>query len=370
MNIKRLKSQRQATSEQMSGLVQNKRDGELLNEEERAKFDEFAEQIKEIDLNIKKVEELRSLQESKAVEVQPDNEEFRSFLKGEEVRSQTVGTNSQGGYLAQGSTADRIVEKMKDFGGMMANSQILQTENGSDLLYPTLDDLSNDAVITAETDARRTGPDLVFGNITLKSFTYDSGIIKVSNELIQDSKIDVEGIVINALAQRIQRKLETDFTIGNGTTAPAGVLTQAPEGAETSITASVNVDDVIDLLHSVDEVYAMNGKFMMNSNTLKALRKLKDSDGNYLLTSPIEGAKRLLLGKEIIVDNDMPDIATGAKPILFGDFNQYLVRSVDGLNIFRFNEKYQDTNEVGFKASARFDGTLLQPAAIKHLVVK
>jgi len=108
---------------------------------------------------------------------------------------------------------------------------------------------------------------------------------------------------------------------------------------------------------------------MMNKNTLLAISKLKDGQGNYLVANAVTGASKMLFGKPIVVNNNMPDMATGTKPIVFGDISAYMVRNVQGLNIVKFNELYQETNEIGFKASGRFDGTLLDPAAVKHLIM-
>lgn len=372
MNIKLLKAEREKLTASMSELVNNQRSGETMNDADKVTFENAKNRVKAIDEDIARIEELRSLQSANAVEVKSsdDTEEFRSFLKGQEVRSQTVGTPSAGGYTVGASVANRLIEAIRNNNGMIESASTITTAKGDELSYPTLDDTdaANDAVIKAETDARRNGPDLVFGSIPLKSFTYDSGIIKISNELVQDSSVNIEQIVINSLSKRIQRKLQKDFTIGSGTTEPAGLLTSTLLG-KTSAAVGITADELLELQFSVDSEYAANGKYMMNSNTFLAISKLKDGQGNYLVTSATNGTTRSLFGKPVVINDNMPDVAAGSKPIVFGDLSQYLIRNVKGINVFKFNEKYQDTNEVGFKASARFDGVLLQPAAVKHLLI-
>lgn len=367
MNIKKLRAEREELTTQMSELVNNQRSGDSMTVEDKTKFDEASARVKEIDEDISRLEELRSLQETATVEVKTndDTQEFRSWLQGQEFRSQTAGTNTAGGYTVGADVANRLIETMKSTNGMIESASSITTATGADLSYPTLDDTdsANDAVIKAETDTRRSGPDLVFGTIPLKSFTYDSGIIKISNELVQDSSVNVEQIVINALSARIARKLQKDFTVGVGTTEPSGIITQTILGVTAASATTITADELLDLQFSIDEAYSANAKYMMNNNTFLAVRKLKDGQGNYLVTG------KTLHDKPIVINNNMPDLAADAKPIIFGDLSQYLVRNVKGINVFKFNELYQETNEIGFKASARFDGTLLQPAAVKHLVM-
>lgn len=371
MNIKSLKAQREELTAKMSELVNNQRSGETMSDTDKATFEDAKNRVKAIDEDIARIEELRSLQTANAISVNTndDVEEFRSFLKGQEVRSQTVGTNTAGGYTVGASVANRLIEAIRNNNGMIESASTITTAKGDDLNYPTLDDTdaANDAVIKAETDARRSGPDLVFGSIPLKSFTYDSGIIKISNELVQDSAVNIEQVVINALSKRIQRKLQKDFTIGAGTTAPAGLLTSTLLGKTAATANGIVADELLELQFSVESEYAANGKYMMNSKTLLAISKLKDGQGNYLLSNAVDGISKTLFGKQIVINDSMPDIAAESKPVVFGDLSQYLIRNVKGINVFKFNEKYQDTNEIGFKASARFDGVLLQPAAVKHL---
>ena len=362
--LKKLRKERETLTTKMSKIAGTERAaGQGLSDEEKRDFDDAASRVKDIDGAIARIEEARALQTATAVEAHSDNdvEEFRSFLKGEEVRTQTVGVNTAGGFTVGATVANRVIEAVKSTSGMIENASSISTATGGELSYPTMDDTNNEAVIAAETDARRNGPDVVFGSIPLKAFIYDSGIIKISNELVQDSAANIEQIVIGALSKRISRKLQKDFTVGTGTTEPSGLITQTTLGVTAAATDAIAADELLELQFSVDEAYAGKGKYMMNKNTLLAVRKLKDGQGNYLVNG------MTLFDKPIVVNNNMPDIAASAKPIVFGDLSAYMVRNVQGLNIFKFNELYQETNEIGYKASGRFDGTLLDPAAVKHL---
>ena len=368
--LKKLRAEREAQTKIMSEIASTERDaGQLMTDAEKEKFDKASAKVKEIDAEIGRLEELRSLQTATAIKVDnnSDEEEFRNYLQGKEVRSQTVGTNTAGGYTVGSTVANQVIVAMKAYSGMLESASAISTATGGDLSYPTLDDTDNEAVITAETDVRRNGPDAVFGSIPLKAFVYDSGIIKISNELVKDSAVNIEQIVINALSERISRKLQKDMTIGAGTTEPSGIITQTTLGETAAATDAITADELLNMTFAVDAAYTSKAKWMMNSNTLKAISKLKDGQGNYLVANAVTGVTKTLFGYPIVINPNMPNMAASAKPIVFGDLSQYLVRNVEGLSIVKFNELYQETNEIGYKASLRADGTLLNPSAVKHL---
>ena len=362
--LKKLRAERTKQTKIMSDVASTERAaGVSMTDAEKKTFDTASARVKEIDNEVTRLEELRSLQTATAVEVNQDDDkqEFRNFLQGKETRSQTVGTNTAGGFTVGATVANRVIEAMKDTSGMISAASSISTSTGGELSYPTLDDTDSEAVIKSETDARRNGNDVKFGSISLKSFVYDSGIIKISNELVQDSAVNIEQIVISQLSNRITRKLEKDFTVGVGSTEPSGLLTQTTLGETAASSTSIAADELLNLQFSIDDAYGSKGSYMMNKNTLLTVRKLKDGQGNYLVTGST------LFDKPIKVNNNMPDMATGTKPIVFGDLSQYMIRNVQGLSMFKFSELYQETNEIGFKATGRFDGTLLNPSAVKHL---
>lgn len=373
-NLKQLKAKRIETTNLMSGLVSETRNQNGMVEEDQVKFNAAKEEVRAIDKQMANLEELRSLTETAAIEIKPNNDdsEFRSFLRSEQRAANSTLTNAGGAFLVGGNVENQLIVAIKSASGMIESATVKTTGTGAEMSWPTMDDLdaSDDAVIKAQTDARRNNDAFVFGSISLKAFTLDSGISTVSNEMVQDSVVNIETEVINALANRVGRKLNKLFTFGNGTNEPAGIVTQALLGKTAASATLISSDEILDLQFTVDEVYAANGKYMMNSSTLAAISKLKDGNGNYLLTSAINGTTRMLFGKPIVINNDMDSIAATKSPIIFGDLSKYFVRTVQGINAFKFNEKYQDTNCVGYKISARFDGCLLVPAAVKTLTMK
>jgi HK97 family phage major capsid protein len=109
----------------------------------------------------------------------------------------------------------------------------------------------------------------------------------------------------------------------------------------------------------------------MNDSTMRYIRKLKDTTGQFLWQKALhEGEHETLLGKPIYHSPFAPEVAAGAKPILFGDLSYYWIGDRKGITFRRLNERYADTGQVGFLASKRLDGKLILPEAIKCLQMK
>lgn len=297
--------------------------------------------------------------------------EDRAIIR--ERRAQGVGTDSAGGYLAPDDFVARLVEVMKAFGPMVdpGVTEQLVTSDGRPLEIPTLDDTSNVGAILAENTAD-TEQDLTFGIVRLDAYKYSSKLIRVSTELLQDAQVDVEGIVRGAMGERIGRIVNQHLTVGTGSGQPNGIVTGSSAGVTAAANNAITFDELMDLMHSVDPAYrgSPRVRWMLHDTTLKAVRKLKDSNGQYIWDmGDVRGtAPATILGVPYVVNQDMPTIGSQTKSILFGDFSRYLVRRVRDVSIARLVERYAEYHQVGFVGIARYDGDILDSTAIKHLV--
>ena len=134
---------------------------------------------------------------------------------------------------------------------------------------------------------------------------------------------------------------------------------------------AITADELIDLYHSLAVPYRGKAVWMLNDSTVQFIRKLKDNNGQYLWQPALhEGSFDTLLGKRIFVSPYMPEIASGAKTVAFGDFKFYWIGDRQGITFRRLNELYAENGQVGFIASKRVDGKLILPEAIKVLKQK
>jgi HK97 family phage major capsid protein len=292
------------------------------------------------------------------------------WVDGKELRAQGVATGAAGGYLVPPAFRAKMVEAQRFFSSMRDVAEVITTETGATLPWPTADDTANVGAILGE-NTQVTEQDVTLGQADIGAYTYTSKLVRVSLQLLNDAAFDFETWLAAKLGQRIGRAQNAHFTTGTGTAQPEGVQTNAVIGktGASGQTTSVTYDDLIDLIHSVDPAYRNSGRarFMLNDATLAAARKLKDAQGRPLWEPSVQvGVPDGLLGYGYTINQDMPAMAAGVKSILFGDFAAgYLIRDVQDVQLLRLSERYADYLQVGFLAFARTDGTPQDTAAYR-----
>lgn len=298
----------------------------------------------------------------------------QGYIDGKEFRAQGVATGAAGGYFVPIGFRNKIVEALKAFGAVREVAEVITTETGNQLPWPTNDDTANVGAILAENTAV-TEQDVILGQATLDAYTYTSKLVRVSLQLLQDSAFDVETWLARKLGERIGRATNAHFTTGTGTAQPDGIVTGSTIG-KTGVagqTLTVIYNDLVDLVHSVDPAYRNErSTFMAHDLSLAIVRKLRDDSGGAGLGRPLWepsvqiGQPSTLMGYPIVANNDMPVMAANAKSILFGDFfTAYVVREVLGIQMLRLEERYADFLQVGFLSFMRTDGTTQDATAVK-----
>ena len=274
------------------------------------------------------------------------------------------------GVLIPKSIASTIEIALKSYGGMLEAGQIITTDKGEDLVLPTVNDTDQKATIVAQYGAAtRKSP--VFSSVTLKAFTYRTPTIPVSVELLQDSAFNLNEVLSGLLSDSFGRAANEHLTVGDGVNKPQGIVTAATAIVNLAASNAITVDNLMDLLKGVNSSYAKNGKFMFNTNTLYALASLKDGNGrpiwNHDLVSSLPST---ILGKQYIINDDMPDIGAGNASVLFGDLSKYKIRIVKDFRIIRLNEALAEQLAIGLLGFARIDGILLDAGThpVKKLV--
>ena len=281
-----------------------------------------------------------------------------------------IGTDSEGGYLVPDEYERTLVEALEEENIFRQLAKIIQTSSG-DRKIPVVATKSTASWIDEE--GAYLESDDSFGQVSIGAYKLGT-MIKVSEELLNDSVFDLESYISREFARRIGAKEEEAFFTGDGSGKPLGILA-ATGGAEIGITAAsataITADELIDLFYSLKAPYRRNAVWVLNDSTIKAIRKLKDNQGQYLWQPSLTaGAPDLLLGKPVRTSAYMPAIAADAKTIAFGDFSYYWIADRQGRSFKRLNELYAATGQVGFLASQRVDGKLILPEAIKVLAQK
>jgi len=281
-----------------------------------------------------------------------------------------IGTDSEGGYLVPDEFERILIDALIEENLFRSLAKVITTSSG-DRKIPVV--ASKGTASWVDEEGQIPESDDAFSQVSIGAYKLAT-MIKVSEELLNDNVFNLESYIAKEFARRIGAKEEEAFFIGDGSGKPTGIF-HSIGGAELGITAAsataITADELMDLFYSLKSPYRKNATFVMNDSTVKAIRKLKDGNGQYLWQPSITGGQPdTILNRTVKTSVYVPTIETGAKSIAFGDFGYYWVADRQGRSFQRLNELYAVTGQVGFKASQRVDGKLILHEAIKVLKQK
>ena len=281
-----------------------------------------------------------------------------------------VGTDSEGGYLVPDEYEHTLIESLEEENIFRRFAHIIRTSSG-DRKIPIV--VSKGTASWIDEEAAYPESDDAFGQTYISAYKLAT-MIKVSDELLHDSVFDVASYIAREFARRIGAAEEEAFFTGNGTGKPTGLL-HSTGGAEVGVTTksatALTFDEVMDLFYSLRAPYRRSAVFLTNDATMKALRQLKNGNGDYIWQPSVTaGTPDTILNRPVYTSTFMPTITAGAKAMVFGDMNYYWIADREGRKFQRLNELYAPTGQVGFLASQRVDGKLILPEAVKVLQMK
>ena len=278
-----------------------------------------------------------------------------------------TGTDSEGGYLVPDEFEHTLVQGLAENGIIRAHAHVITTSSG---LHKIPIVAAHGSAAWIDEEGAYTDSDEVFGQVQLDAHKVGT-VIKVSEELLNDSAFDLESYISSEFSRRIGDKEEEAFLVGNGTGKPTGILNAAnggTVGVTAAAAAAITADELVDLYYSLKAPYRKNAIWVLNDATIKLIRKLKTGDGQYLWQPGIkDGEVNTILGRPYFTSPYMPTAAAGAKTIIFGDLDYYWIGDRQGITFKRLNELYAGNGQVGFMASKRLDGKTILPEAIQIL---
>ncbi|MDE9447244.1 phage major capsid protein [Xenorhabdus bovienii] len=401
MKLHELKQRRNTIAAEMRTLHDNIGDA-AWTDEQRTEWNKAKAELDSIDTQIQREDELRRLDqqlvnqtesEQRGNPATPEAElaekraaSFDKYLRhglGEmtpeerqalrELRAQGTTPDEKGGYTVPVQMLNKVVEAMKAYGGIASVAQILSTSTGQTIEWATADGTAEEGELLGENTVA-SEEDTLFGTESLGAKKLSSKIIRVSNELLLDSGIDMEAYLAKRIAERIGRGEARYLVKGTGTGSP-----QQPKGLETSVTGTVDAatkfswKDMNSLKHALDPAYRNTGTFRwaFNDSTLKVITEMEDAQNRPLWLPEIAGVvPSTVLGVPYVIDQAIADMGAGNKFIYCGDFNRFIVRRVTYMTLRRLVERYADYDQTAFLAFHRFDCILEDTAAIKALIGK
>lgn len=310
--------------------------------------------------------------------------QLRSFMAGQAGHSLDVNpgpvnfrtlsklTAPAGANTVPTTFYERVIAHLIETAAILqAGATVMQTGGGESIQVPKTTAHSTAAIVTE--GAAIAASDPTFGQITLGAYKYGL-LIQVSRELISDTGADLEGYLSMQAGRALGNAFGAHAITGTGSGQPRGIVLDATTGVTggTGVVGAPSADNLIDLYYSVIAPYrnSPQAAWLVKDSTVGALRKIKDSTGQYIWSPGITGNQTdTLLGKQVITDPGVAATGLSAKSVIFGDLSQYFVRMVNGVRFERSDDYAFNTDLVTFRALLRADGALVDlTGAVKSYV--
>lgn len=393
MTIMELREKRNKAWEAAKAFVETKRDKDgLLSAEDAASYAEMEQKIKDYGAEIERMEQMAAMDAqlskptSAPLTAKPLNgdkpksgrasDEYKAamlnalrtnFRQVSDVLSEGVDAN--GGYLVPEEYDSRLIDTLTEENIMRKLGHTITTSGEHKI---------NIAATKPAAAWIDEGGALSFGDATFAQINLDAHklhvAVKVTEELLYDNAFGLESYIIEQFGKALSNAEEDAFLNGDGKGKPLGIFAETGGGTVGVTAASataITADEIINLVYSLKRPYRKNAKFIMNDQTIAALRKLKDNNGAYLWQPSLQaGEVDRLFGYEVYTSPYVPTITAGKPVIAFGDFSYYNIGDRGTRSFAELKELYTGNGMVGFVAKERVDGKLILPEAVQILKMK
>lgn len=387
-DLKSLIEQRADLVQEMNDLTNTaETEKRAFTPEEDAKFDELEGKVKTLDTTIEKMERARSLKmkgakkdekEDLTEKEQAEKEEraFANYIRsccGEQVLETRAGeqnlTMGNNGAIIPTTIANRIINTVRDICPIYAKATIYHV-NGT-LKIPVWGKANTTHGIKVGYQEEFTeiiADSGKFSSIDLSGYLVGA-LTLIGKTVVNNAQVDVVSFIVTEMAKEIAAFIEKELLIG--TSGKAQGALDVDNTVETASATAITMDDLITVQASVKQAYQKNACWVVNSATFTAFRKLKDGNNRYLLQDDITGEfPYRLLGKPVYVSDNMPVVAAGTKPVLYGDLSGLSVNVRENVQIQVLQEKYATQHAVGVVAWLELDSKVSDSQKIATLTMK
>ena len=303
-----------------------------------------------------------------AVESRTDADLFRAMAAGE-VRNHTFNHEKRAALVPSVNTVpvgflDRVYGLARLVGPMLDVSEVITRTSGESLRIPTYTAYSTAAQYAAGSAIADSEPTFDSLLLTPKKIGFT---VQIANELLSDSGFDIESVIAEQAGNAIGFAINNLATVGTGSTQTTGIVTAAGSGV-TAGTTSFTADNLLDFQFSLDgAARRLPGVgYMANTQTVSAIRKLKDGDGTFLYQVNV-GAPDVFAGFQIYENPAMANVGTGAKSVVFGHLPSYKIVTT-GLEVATSTDAYFANDVTAYRFTYRMDGALSHASHVKYLV--
>lgn len=294
---------------------------------------------------------------------------FVDYLRGRpfDIRAMRVGDGGAGGFLAPDSFQAELIRWLRETSVMRQVARVVGPIAAARVTFPALENAVTAAWTPEAQSIAQSDPTFAQVEFTPHKL---AALTLVSNELLADSGVNVEQMLAQLFGEELGEREDAAFFNGTGNGQPAGILQDnriptVPASGEEEITA----DDILALYDALPPQYRPNAVWIMHPAVMSVLRRLKDDNGQYLLVTGLAAAApTTLLGRPVYLTSHMPELAAGAKTILFGDVRRaYYIVDRQGVEVQRSSDRYFEQDVTAFRAIVRTDGKVVLPDAVRFL---
>ncbi|WP_277248166.1 phage major capsid protein [Phascolarctobacterium succinatutens] len=381
MEFKQLLEKRNELVEKVNQLFSKcEEEKRAFNEEEKASYEAMSKEIKDIDETVRMFDTSKTLADGKKTpasskaqaDFEKESRAFASYVregKIVETREAVNMTNGDNGAIIPSTIANKIIETVENICPIF-NLTTKYNVKGT-LSFPVYDESVDKVQCAYATEFSaldsHTGK---FTNVALKGYLVGA-LTKISKSLINNAQFDVVSYVISKVSLAIARFLEKEALLGAGGSACEGVLVGASQIVKTASATAIVADELIDLQMAVPQQYQEGACWIMSLNTLKAIRKLKDADGDYLLNKDLTmGFGYALLGKHVYISDNMPEIGATNKVVVYGDMSGLYSNLRPSIEMQMLMEKYADEHAIGVVTWFEVDTKVIEKQKVAVLAMK
>lgn len=370
MNEKELLEKRQDLKDKMEGILNTaKAENRAMNEKEITDFDETEKSIKDIDATLERMEKVNKMENKEAkiedkkelTQEEKDIKAFATFIRNRVNGITNEGdvnlTKSDNGVIIPKTIAKKVVDKVREISPLYASAT--KYDGKGTLAIPKYDDTTDDVTVAYANEfdelVSHSGK---FGTVELTGFLIGA-LTKISKSLLKNSDLNLTNYVVDKMARKFKLFYEGEMI--NGTTNKISGIVGSYDSDNMKVAlgakSSVTSDELIDIQESIPDDFQVGAYWIMHRQTRKAIRKLKDSDGNYILNRAFnEKWDYELLGKPVYCSEKVNKLGTASKPVIFyGDFSGLAVKETEEMEIQVLVEKFATQHAIGVCGYSELD---------------
>ena len=376
MNIKEMIENRNNKVAQMEKVLDTaKAENRMPSNEETAQFQSLKNDVEELDNTIAMYDDMSKLgmrpvpsDKPELTNAEKDRKAFENYIRGYVVNESAGELKKEdNGAVIPTTIANQIITKVYDISPVLAQSTNYNVKGKLEIPYY---DESKDKLTVAYQDefVALSSHNGKFASIELTGFLAGA-LSKISRSLINNAQFNIVDFVVSEMADSIARFIEHELLVG--TPSKVEGLSKLTNSVTTASGTAITADEVITLHDTIKDAYQNGAIWIMSSKTRTALRKLKGSDGRYLLNDDISSPfGTTLLGKPVYVSDNMPEIGAGNTAIYYGNIKGLATKFNEEINVQVLREKYADEHAVGVIGWFEFDSKVQNAQEIAKLVCK